>query len=613
VKRVTKQSHNIPIIISCFLLCFIPLIASASTVLDSMDSVYGWQTEKDDQTTLDVSVTSGHSGKAVKLSYYLPENGWGQINRTLTYQDFLYGRAIRFQMRASGNKNKVIFKLQDSDKDLFRYSLGEIPVDGNWQAYEVPLSSMAIESENSYGDGILGLGYIKKFEFLLEKTSGGSGAIEIDNIQLLSNSEPIQDFEANNGTPGDYFGDKWKNENAFAGDYKMRGTRGMWCHTTDTWGTTKIFLMDSTVDISGATNIFLWVRDTGGDNEFGVCPVDISGSSWTVWSNSYGQTATKNKWTRISLPISTFTAHGVDVSKLERVEICEYYSGYYYFDELGVEYPSDISTEVIDDFDYLISDSGWYSFGGGNSESELSNVDGVSGSAMHIEYDFCDDTWISVQKLATLDLGSYSGIKLWLKQTGVSNYFELKLDDTDGTSYYRKYAYQTFDEWFPAEIKFDDFSQFQYGSDGKLDLSQISKISLCVSYLNSGWGTVAIDDIQLIRGGDFEEEPSGAKLITSVSVNCNPFSPDGDGVRDRATITFELAEVSYVDFRVFDLQGREVVHRGQKCYPGTNSFDWDGSWGSKIAPAGLYFYQLNAQSNASERQEKFTHVLGISP
>jgi len=612
VKRVTKQSLNLLILLSCFLLCFIPLIASASTVLDSMDSVYGWQTEKDDQTTLDVSATSGHSGKAVKLSYYLPENGWGQIGRTLTYQDFLYGRAIRFQMRAGGEKNKIIFKLRDSDDDLFKYSLGEIPASSNWQTYEVPLSSMTIESENSRGDGVLGLAYIKAIEFVIEKVSGGSGTIEIDNIQLLSNSKPIQDFEPNNGTPGDYFGDKYANTNAFAEDYKVRGYRGMWCQMTSDWGTTKIFPSDSTTDISTADNIFLWVRDTQGDNSCEIRLVDVTGSSWPVWSSVYGQYATQNKWTRITIPVSTFTVN-VDVSKIKWIEICEGNPGYYYFDELGVGYPSDISTEVIDDFDYPISDSGWYSFGGGNSKSELSNVDGVSGSAIHIKYDFCDDTWISVQKLTTLDLGSYSGIKFWLKQTGVSNYFELKLNDTDGSSYYRKYAYQTFDEWFPVVIKFDDFSRFQRGSDGDLNLNEISQIWLCISYLNGGGGTVEIDDIQLVRGEDFEEKPSGAKLITSVSVDNNPFSPDGDGVRERATINFELAEVSYVDFRIFDIQGREVLHRGQKCYPGTNAFEWDGSWGSKVAPAGLYFYQLNAQSNASEKQEKFTHVLGISP
>jgi hypothetical protein len=579
-----------------------------------MDSVCGWQTEKDDQTTLDVSLTSGHSGKAVKLSYYLPENGWGQIGRTLTYQDFLYGRAVRFQLRASGNKNKVIFKLQDSDDDLFRYSLGEIPVGGGWQTYEVPLSSMTIELENSYGDGVLGLGYIKKFEFLLEKTSGGSGAIEIDNIQLLSNSKPIQDFEANNGTPGDYFEMIGEGEANFAEDYMIDGVRGLWTHMastgtgleTQSW--CEACLSQSEFDVSQASKITAWVRDTQGDNSVWLELWDTASNKKDTWSS---ESATQNKWSKVSWPLTAFS--GVDLSRITKIQLHEWCDSYYYFDGIAAEYPFDISDETLDDFDYLVSDSGWYSFGGGNSESELSNVDGVSGSAMHIEYDFCDDTWISVQKMTTLDLGSYSGIKFWLKQTGASNYFELKLGDTDGTSYYRKYAYQTFDEWFPVEIKFDAFSQFQYGSDGKLNLSQISKISLCVSYLNGGWGTVEIDDIQLIRGEDFKEEPSGAKLITSVSVDYNPFSPDGDGVCDRATINFELAEVSYVDFRVFDLQGREVVHRGQKFYPGTNSFEWDGSWGLKVAPAGLYFYQLNAQSNASERQEKFTHVLGISP
>ena len=78
----------------------------------------------------------------------------------------------------------------------------------------------------------------------------------------------------------------------------------------------------------------------------------------------------------------------------------------------------------------------------------------------------------------------------------------------------------------------------------------------------------------------------------------NPFSKT-------TTIQFDLPRESAVSLRIFDVQGRMIraLAAGGRYGPGTWSLGWDRSTQSgREAPAGVYFYRLNAGEFSEQRK-----------
>jgi len=106
---------------------------------------------------------------------------------------------------------------------------------------------------------------------------------------------------------------------------KMTGTGGEW-HTVGA------YLYDRPLDVTSATQICVWIYDTVGRHTVGMRLWDKYGVNQEVWSNGRTQL---NKWKQVCLSLSDYDQ--VDLSTLAKVEMCMYWDGVYYFDDIAVD------------------------------------------------------------------------------------------------------------------------------------------------------------------------------------------------------------------------------------------------------------------------------------
>ncbi|MCT4782662.1 MULTISPECIES: S8 family serine peptidase [Exiguobacterium] len=140
------------------------------------------------------------------------------------------------------------------------------------------------------------------------------------------------------------------------------------------------------------------------------------------------------------------------------------------------------------------------------------------------------------------------------------------------------------------------------------------------------WGKAPIFDASVYESGSFYESAGmvdqagnylGAKLDKSLNFDAIAFSPDGDGVKDAATPVFSLLRnAKDVKYRIVDESGnvvRTLRHDAElrKNYfdGGRNtpyyysaSYKWDGQLNGKPAPAGKYFYEIEASIDYMKKQ-----------
>ncbi|MEK6649891.1 MAG: FlgD immunoglobulin-like domain containing protein, partial [Bacteroidota bacterium] len=90
---------------------------------------------------------------------------------------------------------------------------------------------------------------------------------------------------------------------------------------------------------------------------------------------------------------------------------------------------------------------------------------------------------------------------------------------------------------------------------------------------------------------------SGTESGMRVSVDPDPFSPDGDGREDALAIRYRIDATSvFLHVRVFDAAGRELRSLASDVLaPGTGEVWWDGKAdGGRTVPIGAYIILLQA-------------------
>ena len=94
------------------------------------------------------------------------------------------------------------------------------------------------------------------------------------------------------------------------------------------------------------------------------------------------------------------------------------------------------------------------------------------------------------------------------------------------------------------------------------------------------------------------------QLIEAPHVVPNPFTPNGDGINDEATFSFDLVrllEPVNVQVNIYDLSGRPIVqiHTGGS-HASNVQIEWNGREShGQLAPPGIYLYRLVADSDAT--------------
>jgi hypothetical protein len=105
----------------------------------------------------------------------------------------------------------------------------------------------------------------------------------------------------------------------------------------------------------------------------------------------------------------------------------------------------------------------------------------------------------------------------------------------------------------------------------------------------------------------------GGGIISGVEVSPNPFTPNGDGVSDRAFITYnilKLLDPAPVEVSVYDLSGTLVWKATQNQTNGLYSVIWDGrnSTGKTVSPGG-YLYRIAVRTHTGEDSRGGTIVV----
>ena len=93
-------------------------------------------------------------------------------------------------------------------------------------------------------------------------------------------------------------------------------------------------------------------------------------------------------------------------------------------------------------------------------------------------------------------------------------------------------------------------------------------------------------------------------LVERVSLQPNPFTPNGDGINDRVHIGYDLLRVLRdvdVETGIFDLSGRRLRWWQRRVAPGEVVDEWDGKDGhGDRVPPGIYLLQLRVKTDAAD-------------
>jgi len=199
------------------------------------------------------------------------------------------------------------------------------------------------------------------------------------------------------------------------------------------------------------------------------------------------------------------------------------------------------------------------------------------------------------------------------KGTGANSDIEVKLKDADGTVYRKVLAdaSNTNGVWKTASIPVDQFSFVSLGSDANLSLTRIEQMELILSRGEAAAGTFYVDSLGSEDPVAMEKTNVG-RVLTNVSTPNNPFSPNGDGVKDIFRVEYTLSEPATVLFKVFNLQGVPVsIYDSGTREAGDSVLSWTGVGDNgELVPNGIYFFVLEADSVFSGK-ETFRQIVAV--
>jgi len=96
----------------------------------------------------------------------------------------------------------------------------------------------------------------------------------------------------------------------------------------------------------------------------------------------------------------------------------------------------------------------------------------------------------------------------------------------------------------------------------------------------------------------------GVRVVADLSITPNPFTPNGDGINDEVTFSFNLVrllEPVNVQVNIYDLSGRPIaqIHTGGSSASNVQ-IKWDGREShGQLAPPGIYLYRVVADSDVT--------------
>ncbi|MCS7151201.1 MAG: hypothetical protein NZ928_02295 [Endomicrobia bacterium] len=266
---------------------------------EKFDTITGWKTYKAEGCNIKLSKGQGKDGAGLKVDYDLGDKDWVAFEKTANLklpENFVW----KFALKSTGNENYLEVKFIDKDGSVFGNKMLLSP-DGKWQ--DITLN---YDDFSYWWGGDENINDVTRIGFAVSKNVGGSGIVEIDNLEIVElprktitkkvSPDVLDDFEDKRGwqvftaegaklllknVPG-------KDGNALAAQYDLTEEEGKWV----AWN--KRFQLDFT---KTKTLKFL-VKAEGGNNRLEFKVIDKDGST-------FGQKFEdlENKWQEITISV----------------------------------------------------------------------------------------------------------------------------------------------------------------------------------------------------------------------------------------------------------------------------------------------------------------------
>ena len=166
--------------------------ATSTSIIDTMDSISGWRTDKH-EGSINIKSVPGRTGNAIEIAFDLKEWGYVWISKVINPEILSNKEGIRFFYKGSGEPNTIALKLVYGDVDgtTFGVLWNSATVTDDWVTVEVPYGYFDCwwpqDSCLRYGNE-LDLNNVRKIEFAIsnrpeEGDVCGSGKVIIDDVQ----------------------------------------------------------------------------------------------------------------------------------------------------------------------------------------------------------------------------------------------------------------------------------------------------------------------------------------------------------------------------------------------------------------------------------------------
>lgn len=617
-------------------------------VIDNMDSLTGWSFSAAGGTTLLYGLGTGYgtSGNSILASFDLSGGDWVQFGKTsFGNPDFSGGDAISLNYRGDGNTNNIEIKITDADGDIFAKTLNNVTNTSNvWSLAVIPLTSFSLWTDSKglpFGNGTMNWNNISKYTIGITSSTGGEGTLEADQLQTYQANTPgnqsVDDCKSihatqlkgdasqsvaiaiDNTSPSD---DPIYNPSVVADNhYKITYV------STTSW----MICADETItpNISSATYTYLnfYMKLGTGAEKLHIELITTAGEANSRIDLSAGTYAASTSWQFFSIPLTAFGVIPGNITELkfvvdpvDAVPITRtVYLDRIWFSTSKTPVLGAGPIKLLNGFDEEVNKYTYPWYGDRDAQMSISSVDGLSGKALHVDYAFNSGQWMLMEKGTGLNCALGKGFRFKILGTGVPQNLEFKIKDKNNVEYIKKFYNftNTGGDWKTATALSKEFSLFSKGNGGNttLDLKNIGAISVAISRNTStsgGIGAILLDNIETITDSDFSADRPG-HMLSNVSVNNNPFSPNGDGVRDTAVIGFTLTDYAHIFLDIYDLAG-QVVRRidGGDTAPGTyTNLKWDGlNDNGNMSRNGLYIYRLRAK-NPDNQEDSVKNLIEV--
>jgi hypothetical protein len=504
--------------------------------------------------------------------------------------------------------------------------VGTIGDSGGWQPVTLNLANFALGPEGT-GNGVFAWDKVMQMEFAFDKSDGGSGTLAVDEIYLSVANLLWDDFES--GSTTNLFGGTIGTWTAPAtpgivsavnvSTVSYRGTHSLQINYDISAGPASMWITGNKKNVTGMDRLTFKVRGAVGNENVLLILKDTPTSTicqdYINISTFTGISQVKTDWQQVTIDLSQYQSKLSQIESLN-IEMPSSLSG-----KTGTIYIDDLyfynsktgqSLSLLDNMDTPVGNTSWQSYADATSVSKLTSVTGYLKGAIQMDYTFNSGAWLNMVRKAAINMSYCDAIYIPMKMTGDANNIEVKLQDSSGTTYYRKRPTAA-QGWGTLKAPIKDFIFFQGQAGSNLNLREITAVWVTVSRYSTGkTGSVYMGAIIAGSEASFFNDFSATAVMTRIDVANNPFRVDGTAFNNAAIFKFNLSEPASLRFRLYNLKGIIIYDFQTDYQAGDNSFQWDGRNNSgTLQNSGLYIYQIYVKGATTGRDQKFNNIVGI--